>query len=92
MKPELKQNIMKKQVPVLIICLILSINMTGIRGQGTENVDSLKVGDGPYIRLVSDTLKILRIENGVLLENYLLRGDRSPVELVNGQSATDQGI
>jgi len=88
MKTVLKKNIMKKQVPVLIICLILSINLTGIRGQGTERGDSLNVGDGPYIRLVEDTLKILRIENGVLRDNYLLRGDRSPVELVNGQSAT----
>ena len=88
MKTEPKQNIMKKQVPVLIICLLLSINLSVIRGQNAENGDSLSIFDGPYISLVNDTLKILRIENGVPIESIVLPGDRSPVVLAAGQSLT----
>jgi len=88
MEKETKQNIMKKQIPVLIICLLFSVNLTGIRGQGNAIGDSLKIDDGPYLSFAGDTLKVLRIENGVLRENHLLPGDHNPVVLVQGQSLT----
>lgn len=75
---------MNKKVPVLTAFLLLSLSLSAIRPQVTESIDSADINDGPYIFLAGDTLKIWRIEDGVLIENKILQDNRSPVELLPG--------
>jgi len=76
---------MKKQILCLIMCIFFSLNLSAI--YPSLGGDSVPVNDGPYISFVNDTLKVLRIENSRLTEEYLLPGSRSEVNISPGQSA-----
>jgi len=78
---------MKRLVPVLIACLLLSYNLSGIDSQANATKDSVAINDGPYIFLVNDTLKAIRIDNGMAEESVLLPGRHSTVALTHGLTA-----
>ena len=59
-------NNMKRLVPLLIACLLLSYNLSGIDSQANATKDSVAINDGPYIFLVNDTLKPLRADRSFI--------------------------
>jgi hypothetical protein len=75
---------MNRLVPVLIAYLLISFNLFGIERQESESRDSININDGPYIFLVNDTLKTIRIENGQLNKSFFVSGNRSPIQLTQG--------
>ena len=75
---------MKKRLLYLLICLACLPDVPAscqIAGK-----DSAYVNDGPYIFLVNDTLKVIRIENSLLREDYFLPGNPSEMQISSGQS------
>ncbi len=63
---------MKRHLLFLAICLFLNPVLSA--AYPSENRDSIPVNDGPYITFLNDTLKVLRIENSLVREEYLLPG------------------
>ena len=76
---------MKRQLLYLIICLYFNSVLSA--ASGSEGRDSVTVNDGPYISYLNDTLKVLRIENSLLREEYILPGDRSKIKITSHQSS-----
>ena len=74
---------MKRHLLYLLICLFFNPDLSA--AYLTEGRDSLPVNDGPYISFLNDTLKVLRIENNLLKEEYLLPGDRSEIKISQNQ-------
>ena len=76
---------MKKHLLYLAICLY--INPVLSAAYLSENRDSIPVNDGPYISFLNDTLKVLRIENSMVREEYPLPGERSGIGISRNQSS-----
>lgn len=76
---------MKRPLLYLVICLLFNPALSA--AYLSEGRDSLPVNDGPYISFLHDTLRVLRIENSLLREEYLLPGDRSRIKISQIQSA-----
>ncbi|MRR21737.1 hypothetical protein EG830_02005 [bacterium] len=57
-----------------------------------EKRDTIQVKDGPYILYQNDTLIVLRIENSLLREEYLLPGKRKKIEIAQNQSSDYGGL
>ncbi len=76
---------MKRHLLFLAICLFLNPVLSA--AYPSENRDSIPVNDGPYITFLNDTLKVLRIENSLVREEYLLPGDRSEIGISRNQSS-----
>ncbi|MCB0800739.1 MAG: hypothetical protein KDB91_09555, partial [Bacteroidales bacterium] len=74
---------MKKQVLFLAFFLILSLKVPAAFQAGIS--DSV-INDGPYIFLTGDTIRVIRIENNQLREDYLLPGKQAETILPSGQS------
>jgi len=70
---------MKNQILYLIICISLNLNLSA--ACLSDGRDSVPVNDGPYISRKNDTLKVLRIENSLLREEYILPGDRKKIKI-----------
>jgi len=77
------QDAMKKQVLFLAFFLILSLKVNAAFQAGIS--DSV-INDGPYIFLTGDTIRVIRIENNQLREDYLLPGKQAETILPSGQS------
>ncbi|MGE5349178.1 MAG: metallophosphoesterase [Actinomycetota bacterium] len=62
---------MKKRMILPALLMFLSLSMSAIRPTGER--DTL-INDGPYYFLSDDTLRVIRIERGLLRKEYLLPG------------------
>ena len=76
---------MKRQLLYLIICLLFNTVLSA--DLPSEGRDSLPVNDGPYVFNQNDTLKVLRIENSLLREQYLLPGKHSEIKISPHQTS-----
>jgi len=76
---------MKKQLICLLICLSCIPNLSA--SCQSAGRDSVSVNDGPYIFLVNDTLKVMRIENSLLTENYFPPRNLSEIKISSDQSS-----
>jgi len=75
---------MKKQLFYLLICLACNPDLS-VSCQSAGK-DSVSVNDGPYIFFVNDTLKVERIENSLLREDYFLPRNLSEIKTSSNQS------
>jgi len=87
-----KHNNMNRKISGLIAALIISFNLYAIQFQEADKRDSVVINDGPYIFFVNDTLKAIRIENGMADESVLLPGRHSSIELTQGLTAGYQDL
>jgi len=76
---------MKRHLLLLAICLFLNPVLSA--SYPSEKRDSIPVNDGPYISFLNDTLKVLRIENSMVREEYPLPGERSGIGISRNQSS-----